>query len=238
MINTQDIKSRFQGFRVFGDVHGEFDDFMEVVNDAMSNNLFLIGLGDYVDRGPNSPAVMEKVVDLMNDGHMTGIIGNHDDKLWRHLNGNKVKINWGLETTLDQLNNNPRGDEIAKKWHAHMPTMPVFFNIEKFSFAHGAFHSRMLNVRGLPYKDKSGWGKVISQAFYGQVDGFREDGLPIRVHNWVDDIPYGHTVCVGHEVVSEIEPVMKRGSKGGVAIFMDTGAGKGGKLSFRDYIFD
>jgi len=237
MIRFTDIPNTgFKGFRVFGDVHGEFENLLEVVKGAFDENLFPIGLGDFTDRGPDSDKVMAYVLWLTRNGLGATILGNHDDKLWRALNGNKVKINHGLELTLEQLDANPDREGLANEWQTTMPDMPLFATFDKYTFVHGAFHPSMLTVDELAYKDKKGWGKVISLAMYGQVDGFLEDGYPNRIHDWVDTIPEGHTVFVGHEVVGDV-PLTEVGALGGTAHFLDTGSAKGGKMSFMDVEF-
>jgi hypothetical protein len=56
------------------------------------------------------------------------------------------------------------------------------------------------------------------------------------LYNWVDEIPMGRTVMVGHDRmpvfnVPITEPMVKTNSNGGKAIFIDTGCGKGGFLT-------
>ena len=236
MINIKRIKENYSGFRVFGDVHGEFDQLIDIVREGQNANLFPIGLGDYTDRGPKSPEVMEYFMRMVRNGQMYGIIGNHDDKLWRYLNGNGVKIGNGLEMTVAQLETYVDGKDTADDWYKFMPDIPLFFSFDTYTFVHGAFHPAMLNVPGVAYKDKKGWGKIVSRAMYGQVDGFLENGFPNRIHDWVDTIPPGHTAFVGHEVIGD-EVLTKTGANGGTAVFIDTGAGKGGHLSFVDVTF-
>ncbi len=62
-----------------------------------------------------------------------------------------------------------------------------------------------------------------------------ESGKPERVLRWVDEIPPGMIVYVGHDQRStDGRPYIRTGRKGGKAVFMDTGAGKGGHLSWVD----
>lgn len=236
MFDFDRIQKDFRGFKVIGDIHGEMDMFAPIVRDAIDRNLFIVSLGDLTDRGPASDEVLDFVMDFVSTDQMMVIVGNHDDKLWRHLNGNGVKIAHGLDLTLQQLNAHPNGDALAKRFHKMMPDFPVWATMGDFTFAHGSFHPAMLDEKVVRYKDKKGKGKAVSRAFYGQVDGFKDDGMPIRVHDWVDTIPTGHTVFVGHEVVGD-EVLTKVGVQGGKAVFVDTGAGKGGVLSSVDVLF-
>ena len=60
-------------------------------------------VGDLVDRGPNSPDVLRLVMQMCDEGKAWCVVGNHDDKLKRYLDGKDVKINYGLEMTVEQL---------------------------------------------------------------------------------------------------------------------------------------
>jgi protein phosphatase len=76
----------------------------------------------------------------------------------------------------------------------------------------------------------------LTRALYGQVAaGIRKDGFPERLLHWLDSIPPGMTVYCGHDTRStDGRPLRLRGARGGEAVFMDTGAGKGGHLSWID----
>ena len=69
-----------------------------------------------------------------------------------------------------------------------------------------------------------------------EVTGRRQaDGFPERVLHWVARIPAGLTVYCGHDSRSpDGRPLTVRGAAGGAAVFLDTGAGKGGHLSWID----
>ncbi len=63
------------------------------------------------------------------------------------------------------------------------------------------------------------------------------DGYPERVLRWVDRIPAGLTVYCGHDQRStDGRPYVRHGAGGGTATFLDTGAGKGGHLSWIDLV--
>jgi protein phosphatase len=77
---------------------------------------------------------------------------------------------------------------------------------------------------------------AMSRALFGEV--VRQPhagGFPERVLRWVDRIPCGLTVYCGHDNRSaDGRPATLRGAQGGEAVFLDTGAGKGGHLSWID----
>ena len=57
-------------------------------------------LGDLVDRGPDTPAVLRLVMRMVAEGKAHCVPGNHDVKLLRKLNGKNVRIAHGLAETL------------------------------------------------------------------------------------------------------------------------------------------
>jgi len=78
--------------------------------------------------------------------------------------------------------------------------------------------------------------KILS--LYGEGPARFGDNLPPRTYNWIDLIPNGFAVVVGHDVRSTGTPLKVVNSSGGIAIFLDTGCGKGGHLSSLDIEFD
>jgi hypothetical protein len=70
---------------IIGDVHGEYEVLEQLLErlgyDANGNNAggrHLVFLGDLIDRGPDSPAVVEKVMQLVDNGVAQCILGNHE----------------------------------------------------------------------------------------------------------------------------------------------------------------
>ena len=60
-------------------------------------------VGDYGDRGPDTPAVLRLVMAMAAAGTAICLPGNHDVKLARKLKGRDVKIAHGLAETLERL---------------------------------------------------------------------------------------------------------------------------------------
>ncbi len=81
-------------------------------------------------------------------------------------------------------------------------------------FAHAAFHPRMLSG---PVDDE-----VREVAFHGYGTS-KERRAGHLARRWVDSVPRGLTVVVGHAVTESGVPETVEGRLGGRAVFADTG---------------
>ncbi len=217
--------------RVVGDVHGDARAFAI----AVETDRFVIQLGDIVDYGPDSAEAMRIALRMVESGRGVFLLGNHDHKLRRALAGRDVRIGPELAATLRQLD-----PELRHRAATAIDQAPVWLHQAAADgstrlFVHGAFHTDMLRADppSLPEGRVHG---LLARALYGQTTGrLQPDGYPERVLHWVDHIPAGLTVYVGHDRRSaDGRPYIRSGRDGGAAVFLDTGAGKGGHLSWID----
>lgn len=68
---------------VIGDVHGchaELTELLDRIDEHANDDYKIIFVGDYVDRGPNSKEVVEKIMRMQKHGHVA-LMGNHEDML-------------------------------------------------------------------------------------------------------------------------------------------------------------
>ena len=213
------------GLRVVGDVHGDIRAFRA----ATATDRFVVQLGDLSDHGPDSAGVLRTMLDLMEEGRGLFILGNHDRKLGRALSGQAVRMDAALETTLRGLD-----DALRARALAAVSRAPAWLALGNLAFVHGGFHPAMLNEPPPPPLGRV--DPLLSRALFGETTGrMQADGYPERVLRWVDRIPAGLTVYCGHDQRStDGRPYVRHGAGGGTAIFLDTGAGKGGHLSWID----
>jgi protein phosphatase len=232
------LPPRFAGVRVVGDVHGEAAQFRAALAGAAERGLFLVQLGDLTDHGPDSPGVLAAMAGLLDRGEGLFLLGNHDHKLRRALTGTPVRIDQVLAATLAQLAAHPDGRAISARAAAEVARAPAWVAWgARTLFVHAGFHPAMLHAPPPPDAGARRPEGAVSRALYGQtVRGeVTEAGYPVRVLGWVDAIPEGFTVYCGHDMRStDGRPHIRRGRQGGRAVFMDTGAGKGGHLSWLD----
>jgi protein phosphatase len=212
--------------RVVGDVHGDASAFAY----AAETDRFLVQLGDLVDYGPDSAGALRIMFRLIDHGQGLFLLGNHDLKLARLLLGQNVRVNAQLLATMEQLDEPLRARVMAEAERA-----PLWLRSGHRLFVHAGFHTDMLEGPSPPGLIGRAQG-ISARALFGEPTGqVQEDGFPERSLRWVNRIPPGMTVYVGHDRRSQDgRPLELRARSGGRAIFVDTGAGKGGHLSWID----
>ncbi len=212
--------------RVVGDVHGDARAFAH----AVATDRFVVQLGDLTDGGSDSAEVLRLEIAMVREGRGVVLLGNHDLKLWRVLRGRKVRVAAPLQHTLGQLDDTLRGEAATMLGQA-----PAWLRRGSDIFVHAAFHKAMLAEDAPEVGDAHAEG-ALARAMYGETTGRTQaDGYPERAIGWVDEIPAGFTVYCGHDRrSSDGRPLVRHGHAGGRAVFLDTGAGKGGHLSWID----
>jgi protein phosphatase len=227
----------FAGVRVVADVHGDAAGFAAAAAGAAAADLFLLQLGDLTDHGPDNAGVLRQMFALIDAGRGLFLLGNHDHKLRRALIGDKVSIPpEGLGRTLAELAAAADGPALIARTVAEVARAPAWICDGGRLFVHGGFHPRMLHEEPPPDAGARKPAGLLTRALFGQVTGrMRADGFPERLHDWVDRIPEGMLVVVGHDRRStDGRPFVADGRQGGRCIFLDCGAGKGGHLAWID----
>jgi serine/threonine protein phosphatase 1 len=147
------------------DIHGDLEKFerlLEKVNfDSKQDKLLL--LGDYVDRGPHSRQVLDKVMELTAEGAIA-LIGNHDKmmidafehpedplhlKRWYYNGGIKTLENYGYIVEIDdakywyKTEEMPEALVINEEIRPHLDflkTLPYYYKTDTHIFVHAGVH--------------------------------------------------------------------------------------------------
>jgi protein phosphatase len=179
-----------QPLRVVGDVHGDASAFAY----AADTDRFLVQLGDLVDYGPDSAGALQIMFDLIDRGRGLFLLGNHDLKLARLLLGQNVRVNAQLLATMEQLDEPLRARVLAEAARA-----PLWLRSGNRLFVHAGFHTDMLDGPAPPAQIGRALG-ISARALFGEPTGqIQADGFPERSLRWVNRIPPGMTVYVGHD---------------------------------------
>ncbi|NYF79711.1 polynucleotide kinase-phosphatase [Granulicella arctica] len=226
-------KTEHGPFDIIGDVHGCFDELVElmaqlgytvnqtdgVYSISSSGERKLVFVGDLVDRGPGTVQVLRLISSMVQSGQAFCVPGNHDMKLVRALRGRDVKRTHGLAETMEQLGN--ESDE---------------FRVEVAKFldglvSHYVFDDGKLVVAHAGLKESMhgrGSGAVREFALFGETTGETDEfGLPVR-YNWAADYRGKALVVYGHTPVPE--PLFLNNT-----VNIDTGCVFGGQLTALRY---
>lgn len=222
-------------FDLIGDVHGCYDELIELVRSlgydvtqregepegacdlARSDGLprKLLFLGDLCDRGPNTPAVLRFVMEQVESGRALCVPGNHDAKLLKALRGRDVQRTHGLAESLEQLERET--PEFRAKVADFIDRLVSHFVLDdgRLVVAHAGMKESMAG---------RGSGAVREFALYGETTGETDEfGLPIR-YNWAAEYRGRAAVVYGHTPVPRPEWLNN-------TICLDTGCVFGGSLT-------
>lgn len=207
-------RTRFGGLLVVPDVHAHPDALDAAARRAREEGLFLVQLGDLVDRGPSSATAVALMRELEDAGEGTFLCGNHEHKLARLAEGRGAATPGRVET-LDELR--AFGEGLLEWYLERIAEGRLFARSKKLVLAHASFHRAMLEATPTPSTALS------DRALYGIAKKVEGKKYPVRSREWVREVPAGVTVVVGHDVVSTREPHVEFNAHGGRAICLDTG---------------
>jgi len=224
-----DRKEERGPFDIIGDVHGCFDELMELLRKlgyevegtrvTPPEGRKLVFLGDLVDRGPKIPEVLELVMGMVEAKTALCVPGNHDIKLERALQGRKVQRTYGLVESLAQLED--RDGDFCKRVRAFIDSLVSHYVLDegRLVVAHAGMKEDMAGRAS---------GAVRQFAIYGDTTGESDEfGLPVR-QDWAagyrgeSAVVYGHTPTPRAEWLNE-------------TINIDTGCVFGGALTALRY---
>ncbi|KIF07144.1 metallophosphoesterase [Streptomyces sp. RSD-27] len=208
-------------FDIIGDVHGcssELETLLgrlgyeDGVHPAGRTAVFV---GDLVDRGPDSPGVLRRVMGMVKSGSALCVPGNHENKLGRYLKGSTVRQTHGLAETVEQLSR--ESEEFVKEVREFISGLVSHYVLDggRLVVCHA----------GLPekYHGRTS-GRVRSHALYGETTGETDEfGLPVR-YPWAEDYRGRAAVVYGHTPVPDTTWINN-------TICLDTGAVFGGRMT-------
>lgn len=190
-----------------GDIHGRLDllenilDFIEAdaARHADDTARHLIFLGDYVDRGPESRGVVDRLLDDPLPGFTTvRLMGNHEQAMLAFLNGESDGLDWlsfgGLETLMSYgvpLRRLPRSEEAVTELRLSLaaalpPAHVKFFRGCELVYGIGDYVFVHAGVRP---------GVTLDNQMPVDLMWIRDDFLRVRVPLPGKVVVHGHTIC-------------------------------------------
>ncbi|MEW2248154.1 polynucleotide kinase-phosphatase [Streptomyces sp. NPDC006975] len=208
-------------FDIVGDIHGcsaELEALLAklgYVDGVHPEGRTAVFVGDLVDRGPDSPGVLRRVMSMVKSGNALCVPGNHENKFGRHLRGRTVQHTHGLAETVAQMEG--ESEEFRREVRDFIEGLVSHYVLDggRLVVCHA----------GLPekYHGRTS-GRVRSHALYGETTGETDEfGLPVR-YPWAEDYRGRAAVVYGHTPVPEATWLNN-------TICLDTGAVFGGKLT-------
>ncbi|MCQ8771809.1 polynucleotide kinase-phosphatase [Streptomyces telluris] len=219
-----DLRHLTGPFDIIGDIHGCSSELETLLGElgyadgVHPEGRTAVFVGDLVDRGPDSPGVLRRVMGMVASGNALCVPGNHENKLGRWLKGKKVQPTHGLAETIEQLEREDARDPA--------------FRAQVREFVDGLVSHYVLDGgklvvchAGLPekYHGRTS-GRVRSHALYGDTTGETDEfGLPVR-YPWAEDYRGSAAVVYGHTPNPSATWLNN-------TICLDTGAVFGGKMT-------
>ncbi|CAM5700069.1 Bis(5'-nucleosyl)-tetraphosphatase, symmetrical [Streptomyces afghaniensis] len=208
-------------FDIIGDIHGcsaELESLLGKLgytDGVHPEGRTAVFVGDLVDRGPDSPGVLRRVMAMVKSGNALCVPGNHENKYGRHLRGRKVQHTHGLAETIEQMAG--ESEEFAAEVREFIDGLVSHYVLDggRLVVCHAGLPER--------YHGRTS-GRVRSHALYGDTTGETDEfGLPVR-YPWAEEYRGRAAVVYGHTPVPEATWLNN-------TICLDTGAVFGGKLT-------
>jgi protein phosphatase len=221
-------------FDVIGDVHGcraELEQLLDRLGYAIERDgagrpvnashptRRAVFLGDLVDRGPDTPGVLRLVMGMVAAGAALCVPGNHEAKLLKALRGKNVKRSHGLDTSMEQLDQEPA--EFRTRVERFIDGLISHYVLDdgRLVVAHAGLIER--------YHGRAS-GRVREFCLYGQTTGETDEyGLPVR-YPWAQEYRGQALVLYGHTPVPDPEWLNN-------TLCLDTGCVFGGRLTALNY---
>ncbi len=172
-------------------------------------------LGDYVDRGPKSLDTLCLVMSMVDSGQALGVLGNHDARFVRWLDGRNVQMTHGLAETASQMRT--VSSSLRRGLERFLDDLPFHLWLDggELAVAHAGIRRDMLGLT-----------TSATRAFclYGDTTGERDEfGFPVR-RNWAARYSGAAAIVYGHTPI--VTPAWVNNT-----ICIDTGCCFGGRLT-------
>lgn len=227
--HSPDYRGQTGLFDVIGDVHGCIGELTELLSKLGYNvernsvkpahGRRVVFVGDLIDRGPDSVAVLKLAIGMVEDGAAFCVPGNHDAKLLKKLQGRNVQLLHGLDETLAQIGAQPPAFSARVKTFFESLPYHIILDGGNLVVAHAGIREDMIGRTD---------DAVQSFVLYGDTTGKTDEyGLPVR-RNWAAHYQGNPLIVYGH--TPQPEPVWLHNT-----VNIDTGCVFGGALTALRY---
>ena len=128
------------GLIAIGDIHGcpqSFDALLARIDPSPDDHLLFVG--DYIDRGPDSKGVIDRLLDLREDVPCTFLRGNHEAMMIEYLDSGAFslwRMNGGVSTLQSYLRDGTSEIQIPAAHAEFVRDTELYHETDDFFFVH------------------------------------------------------------------------------------------------------
>ena len=135
---------------IVGDIHGQYGAMQDLLgklqyrpDGSHPDGRRLVFVGDLVDRGPDSPAVVEQVMSMVNSGHAQCVMGNHELNILRC--DQKLDNQWFFgNDSRKRSRERPASAKQKDQFHEFFSQLPLALEREDIRVIHACWHSESI----------------------------------------------------------------------------------------------
>lgn len=180
-----------------GDIHGclePLDMLLRAISPVQGDTI--VTLGDYVDRGPDSKGVVDRLIELKSQCELIALQGNHEEMMLDVVKGKKPHFRWlqyGGVQTLDSYGFIGDLNIIPEDHHAFFDSMVDYYESEDHLFFHANYDADKEASNQDVYALR--WRKLTESAPQPHLSGKR--AIVGHTHDPTGEIlDLGHIVCL------------------------------------------
>lgn len=182
------------GLAVVGDIHGRLDRLNRVLKQIPAQRT-LIFLGDYIDRGPDSRGVIERLIRLEERQSCIPLCGNHEDMLLDALTGayDGAASDWisnGGEATMRSYgtaNLRRFAEELPEAHLTWLRSLREHWELDDYLFVHAGVRPAGAEATD---RDTKLWLRIDSDQSFGcgklVICGHTPYRSPMRGPDWIN----------------------------------------------------
>jgi serine/threonine protein phosphatase 1 len=171
------------GLIAIGDIHGcagTLDVLLDRIDPSSDDHLLFIG--DYIDRGPDSKGVIDRLLELQDEVECTFLRGNHESLMLGYLDAgafNLWRVNGGVSTLQSYIENGFSEIDIPEDHAEFVRNTKLYYETDDYFFVHAGLRPDLSVQENLEQEDE-------------------EVYLWERSHLEADELAWEKTVVCGH----------------------------------------
>ncbi|PSQ96684.1 MAG: serine/threonine protein phosphatase [Bacteroidetes bacterium SW_9_63_38] len=173
------------GLIAIGDIHGcakSFEALLDEIDPSPDDHLVFVG--DYIDRGPDSKGVIDRLLELREEVECTFLRGNHESLMLGYLDSgafNLWRVNGGVSTLQSYLENERSEDIEIPEHHAEfVRETKLYYETDDFFLVHAGLRPDLTIEENLEQSD--------DKVFMWERDHLDSESLA-----WEKTVVCGHT---------------------------------------------